>query len=670
MPLMRRLAGAALLLAAYLPLHRLLDVERTGPAGASVRGAAEAAWVLGLSGTVIVLTFAWLLARMMPYDPERNDPLERVARLVAAPRPLPFAVGLGTVVFAATATIGLLVHAGLPTSVDEMAQLLHAAAISGGRLTIPLEGAPAAWLVQNGIATGNGWASIYPPMHTLLLAVGLSLGVGWIVGPVLAGAATASFTWAADELLGSRTGRLAGLLLAISPFWLLLGASPANHVAAVCGLCLVLVCGVKARTGRIAWTVASGAAAGFTVCARPWTGLLCSAALLISLWWPGLRTEATTAFRRGAALVMGGAPFAVLLLSWNAALFGSPLRLGYTAAFGPAHGLGFHDDPWGNAYGLAEAIGYTGADLLLLGVRLLEGPLPALGLIGIALLVAPLKQETRVFGAWAGAGVVASFLYWHHGVHFGPRMLYETVPGWMALFAAAAAALLRSDGFPPSGTTARFFRWTVLVTVIGGAAFAPTALRSASAGDDTGLIPTPPSEPAVVFIHGSWSSRVAARLAGDGMRRDSIETALRRNDICAVDRYARWRQGGRTGAPPALDFVARSGTPATLRIRELSPGNRVRVDPAHPFDAGCRREATSDRFGSLELEFFAWRFPPLEGRPVVAARDLGPAGNLPVLEALDRSAYVLVDGDSPIILEYAEGMELLWGGAAGEAGRR
>lgn len=674
MPLARRLAGAALLLAAYLPFHRLLDVERTGPAGSSMRAAAETAWVLGLSGSLIVLTFAWLLARMVPYDAGRPDFVARLGALVARPGRMVFALALGVLSLGLTALLARAVHGGVPTSVDELAQLYHAAAVAGGRLGIPLSGSPAAWIAQNGIATDAGWVSIYPPMHTLLLAAGLAMGTPWLVGPVLTGVATGAFTWAADDLLGPRTGRLAGLLLCVSPFWLLLGASPANHVAAACGVSLVIAFGVRAARdfqdgAGSAWACATGAAVGFAVSSRPWVGLLCSAAILAALWGPVFRTGAGSVLARLGAWVVGGTPFAVLLFGWNAALFGSPLRLGYSAAFGPAHGLGFHDDPWGNAYGPLEAVGYTGADLLLMGVRLLEGPLPALALVGAALIMAPWRPAARVFGAWAGAGVVASLLYWHHGLHFGPRMLYETTPAWTALVAAAAAVLLGGGGYPRAGTAARFLRWTTLVTLFGGVAFAPTAIRSSGAGNSAPELPDTPSDRALVFVHGSWASRTTARLAAGGMRRDSIETALRRNDICQVDRYARWRQGGRDGAAPTLDLVALPGTPPSLQMRELSPGNRVRVNAATPPDATCRREANSDRFGTLELEFLVWRHPPLEGRAVVVARDLGPAGNLPALTEWSGDAYVLVDGAPPNLLDYAEGMELVWGGAAGAAGR-
>lgn len=659
--LLRRLAGATLLVLAFAPLHRLLRPEAAGPAGAATREAAETAWILGLSGGVIVLTFAWLLARMVPSRSPGTDPVERLAERMVRPSAPGFAAATGLLVAGLCTLIALVVHGGRPTSVDEMAQLLHAAALADGRLTVPLEGAPAAWVIQNGVVTEGGWASIYPPGHTLLLALGLWAGASWAVGPLLTGLGAACFTWSADRLLGPRTGRLAGLLLAVSPFWLLLGASHSSHAAAAAALSLVLLCGLRAESGSLAWALATGVAVGMAVTARPWTGLLCSTAILTTQWWRGASTIAP----RLAGTLLGGLPFAALFLAWNQALFGSPLRLGYTVAFGPAHGLGLRTDPWGNEYGVVEAVGYLSADLLQLGIRLLESPLPALAVVGGALLFGPLGRGAGVFGAWAAAGVAAALAYWHHGTQFGPRMLYETVPGWVALFAASAALLLRRG---TASTLGRLLRWTVLVTVAGGVALAPTALRSASGHGVSAPLPDPTGDSALVFVHGSWASRISARLVAAGMRRDSIETALRRNDVCAVDRYARWRRDDPPGIPaPPLSLEPRPGTPSGLRARELSPGNLVRVDPALAFDTRCLREARSDRFGTLELEEVAWRFPPLGGA-VVMARDMGPAANLAVLDAVPRPAYVLLGVDEgPTLVRYAEGMELLWGGAAGEA---
>jgi hypothetical protein len=430
--------------------------------------------------------------------------------------------------------------------------------------------------------------------------------------------------------------------------------------------------------------MACGAAVGVAVCARPWVGLVGSVALVAGAWLgrPMTTTGGARSGRsmaRSIALVAGGAPFAALLFAWNARLFGHPLRLGYSAAFGPAHGLGLHVDPWGNRYGPVEALAYTGADLVQLGAHLLESPLPALAVVGLGLLVAsrPSATDEPVDAAthppaplllWAAAAIAANALYWHHGVHMGPRMLYESTPAWIGLFAVGAAALggARGSRLPTFGT------WLVVVALAGSAVLAPLAVaaRVGSAAD----MPLPALEAegsALVFAHGSWASRLAAKLATAGMRRDSIETALRRNDVCAVDRYARWRASGApAGAPPPLDLAPRPGSPAALQVRLLSPGNPVRVDARVAHDDVCVREAASDRLGITELELLAWRAPALPGRDLVVARDLGPVENALVRAALPGAAFVLLPGPNGTgwqLLDYDDGMELLWRGAAGAA---
>jgi 4-amino-4-deoxy-L-arabinose transferase-like glycosyltransferase len=695
MPVLRRLAGATLLVTAYAPMHRLLDPGRTGPAGAATRAAAETAWALGLSGTLIVLAFAWVFTRMVPADREGPVGFRRAADRLATPSPTAIAAFAGTLAFALGAIVATAVHAAQPSTVDEMVQLLHAAAVASGRVTIPLEGPAAAWVVQNGVVTPSGWASVYPPVHTLLLAGGLTLGAPWLVGPAAIGVATAAVTRSAEELLGAAPGRVAGLLLALSPFWLLLGGTHSSHATAAAGLAVALWSALRARDGGVGWWLALGAALGVAVGARPWVALVCGAAIVGTVLGRSLIRPVSGAWARVAGIVAGGAPFALLLFGWNSLLFGHPLRLGYTAAFGPAHGLGLRIDPWGNRYGATEALAYTAADLLQLGVGLLESPLPLIALIGVALWLGPLPRGARPFAAWAAGGVAANAVYWHHGILFGPRMLFETAPAWIALVVAAVAPLFAERGASPTGgpegpdggavpmaqarapRLARLARWSVVITLVGGLALTPGAILARAGAPPRPPLPAPPAGPAVVFAHGSWASRIAARLTAAGVRRDSIETALRRNDVCAVDRWARWRaaaatgddQGRRSDDRPALDFDARPGTPPHLESRALSPGNVVRVDPGVAHDATCLREARADRLGSLELELLAWRYPPLPGPGVVVARDLGPVTNLRTRRATAGSAWVLVDGGQeggPLLLDYDEGMELLWGGAAGD----
>jgi len=670
--------GVALLAGSYLPLHRLLAPEMTGPAGVQTRAAAEAAWVSGLIGTGMVLVVAFLLARVVAGD-LIDQRCAAVGKRLARVPIIPFSFGVAGLALLQGVLIAWSVHGGRPTSVDEMVQLLHARALLDGGIALPLGGPAPAWSVMNGMVTELGWASVYPPFHTAWLAAWLSVGAAWLAGPVATASTVGLTAWCADALLDDRAvARAAGLVLAFTSFVLVLGATHLSHGTAAALIAAVLVCAVLARDRGWWWAVATGAAIGAAVCTRPWMGLVLSAVLVLGVWAPAMRRHGSGWIaRRAGGMLLGGAPFAALLFWWNDTLFGHPFRLGYSVAFGPAHGLGLHRDPWGNQYGALEAFAYSGADLVQLGAHLFETPMPALALVGAGLLLTRAPRHGMaalrgggVFLAWGVAGMAANALYWHHGVHMGPRLLYETAPAWAVLWVLMAAELGRPGGrLQPLAR--RMAVWTAILSLAGASLLAPgviRAYRSGPGGIETSSLPSvPEGEPALVFVHGSWSSRVANRLAAAGMRRDSVETALRQNGICAVDRYTRARLTGEH-SEVALSLDPRPGTPPHLLARSLSMGNVVRVDPGLAWDDACIREARADRFGSLELEPLAWQTSPGIGLLMVV-RDLGPGLNARVMEAYpDRRPWLWLAGDGgaePRLLPYEEGVELLWGGAAG-----
>jgi len=664
-----RLAGWTLLGLSLTPLHRLLSPGRAGPAGVATRASAEAAWASGLFGTLIVVGLAAILSGAGGAERVRKGvgaAGDRLCRL-SPPRFAAVMAGLSGLLCGGVA---ITIHGGLPTSVDEMVQLLHARAIAGGHLTLGLEYAGGAWALQNGVFTDSGWASIYPPLHTLFLAVGLLTGAPWLVGPLMIGVATGLMASCFQVVLPNpRVARFAALALAVTPFWLLLGATYLSHSTAAAAVALVLWTALRAREGSWTRAIALGGAIGAAVCARPWTGLALSLAIVPTLFFAGRAAgRPWHGWRSATGILVGGAPFAGLLFWWNSNLFGRPFTLGYSRAFGPAHSLGLHTDPWGNVYGIVEAIAYTGADVVQLGAHLLESPLPVVILIASGLMLQGATRGMSVFLAWIGGGLVANALYWHHGVHMGPRMLFETVPAWVALAAGSASALMAADsGLPPRVRDAA--TWVVVLAAAGSILLAPGVMLAQRQSAETRLIlraPTPPATPALVFVHGSWSSRVSARLASAGMRRDSIETALRRNDICLVDTYARQYQGGVASSMsetlPPLDFDPQPGTPNGLESRSLSPGNVVRVDPTHPPSEACLAEGRADRLGSIELEALLWQSPPEAGAATIFARDLGPEANATILEGSGRAAFLYLDTpDGPRLLPYPVGIELVWG---------
>jgi len=679
--------GGALVVLGSIPLFVLLDPGRAGPAAAATLDRLGPLYGTLLWGGATLLLVAALLTMLVPSG-ALGRLLHRFAVALARPSRSAFAFGCTALALGAGILSTRLVHRGLPRLFDAMAQLLHARAFAAGRLTAPLPEPAASRLIQNSVVTPEGWASVYPPGHTALLALGLEGGAAWLVGPLLL-AVTAAFTFLCAERLFPRrplVSRLTGVLVSLSPFLVLLGSGYLSHVSVAAATAVALYCTLRAVAGGWGWTIPAGAAAAFAVTARPWTGLLLGASLTAGLlavtWWREGRRPPWLLARLGG-VVAGGAPLGALFLSFNQTLFGSPFRLGYELAFGPAHGLGFHRDPWGNAYGLPEVVGYLSADLLSLGVHLFETPVPWLVLVGVFLVGIPrLSQSTRIVLVWALLPVVGGILYWHHGQHFGPRMLLEAAPGWTLLVVVAVTGLV--DGVvdpgtrPPAptsashGTAVRLLIWLVLLAVPATSLLLPGRIEASGWSADAlarSRPPQPTNARAVVFVHGSWAERVGARLAAAGMRGDSVETALRRNGLCAVHRYTLARRtGGRDEALAELDLVPRPGSAPRLRSAEVG-GVRVRVDPGEPRPESCAREARADRQGVVALAPLLWQTPlPGEGYPLLF-RDLGPGENAAVLARHPRAtAWLYVPpepGRAPELVEYEEGMERLWGAAPG-----
>lgn len=686
----------------------LLDPAATGPAGAATRGLVDALAPSVTIGALAAVAAAMVGART-PVAARLGDAIGRVLPAPRGRSRIRWAAGCGTVAAVAAIAVHVLVFRGQPTLLDEMVQLADARVLDGA-LALPVD--PAFRVLSNGRVVGagteiagraDGWVSVYPTGHSALLA--LKLGIG---GP--AGHALVALVWGATVALATlllflvatpAAAAAGGALLAASPFgWLIAGGS-LSHVSAAFGVSLALLAAVAAtrRSGRsgLALAGAVGAGAGIAVNARPLTGVALGVVLPLLLWsvsWA--RGGGARSFvQRCAAASVGGLPALALLLGTSWHRFDSPFASGYGATFGPAHGLGWHVDPWGNSYDAAAAAGATAADLFTLGLAALESPVPLGVLIGVAAIVWAWSARDRAspertrgghaIGAregddlllltlWAGVALAANALYWHHGYHFGPRMLFETLPAWLGL-ATVLAGRLALGGVAVRGATTVVALLTILGAVVVGI---PTRLETAAVPSSAIAATTPPPAPstdAIVFVHGSAARRTSARLQALGIRADSIESALRRNDLCEVARWVDVRRGALPGAAPELDFALAPGTPAGLVTVETGPGvfARLTAGPGGaPFIAPeCVASVIGpDRVGTIELDPLLWsveRSGALTGEAPLFVRDLGPLDNARLLDAFPgRPAWVLVPGPdgAPTYVEYVEAMERIWGAGA------
>jgi hypothetical protein len=668
--LVRRAAALGVAVLCVAPFHRLLSPDRNGPGGADALLRAEASWSVTLWGTFVVGLVGVAGALLARRRARAGSPppnvvpviLSRLASVGSARMALTAAV-VGAVLAAAVA---LGVYDRLLVGVDEMAQMIHARYLAAGRLGGALPAGAEAWAIPNMLVTGVGWTSQYPPGHPLVWAGFGLVGLGWMAGPLLFGLMVGLLSGAVDRLLPDAyraRGRIAVLLLAASPFALSLAGATPSHLTAGAAGALALYAALRGSENR-GWSVLAGAAVGLMVLARPWTGLVLGPVLTLGVWVE----HGGIPLARRALLpwILGGLPSALLLLFYDQTLFGSPFVLGYEALYGPAHGLGLHPDPWAYPYGLREALAYSSSDLVQLGAALLETPI-SVALLGAAYLVLArsLPRGVGVVAAWALVPVAANALYWFHA----PRMLFEASPAWLLLAVLAVThALERSGPVVRMGVGV-----ATAATLLFAVPFGIARVASLRWNEETlSRIALPvESDGALVFVHASWDERIASMLQASGMRNDSIQPILRRNDTCALHQYAAARLVGARGASlPAIDLAQTAASPARARAASLVGGTRIWREPGHEWPEACVQEAVADRFGSLALAPLLWQgdLPGLEsGRPMFV-RDFGPTRNRAVISAFpDRRPLVYGYGDGsderPTLLPYDEAMALLWGGA-------
>jgi hypothetical protein len=453
-----------------------------------------------------------------------------------------------------------------------------------------------------------------------------------------------------DRLLPDRRGlgRVAALLTVSSPMLLGLAGGYMSHATLAAAASVALYLGLRAEHGRLPWAAAAGAVVGLMVTIRPVSGLLLGVLLTAALWVssPGMSLLDSEArpelIRRLGAWAAGGFPFALGFGLFNAKFFGGPLTLGYVAASGPNHGLGFHEDPWGRVYTPIAAVGNSSSELLSLSRELLGTPIPLVAFIGVFLLTAPqLSRGGRILLAWAMLPLLASALYWHHDLVFGPRMLGEAVPAWIALAVLAfvgLVGLVRGGNETPSPGRAwagdSIAAVALIALAFGAVSGGPERLGVRRAA--LGAYPEIREErPSLVFVHEPWGDRLGGRLSGRGLRLDSVRTLLTRYHPCELE-------AGLLG---------------------------VQQSEATPV---CRREEISDAAalvrerGSLGITGLLWLddLPGLPAEGVLWVRDLGPERNAAVLaEYPDRVPLFLLPGPRVgdwDVVPYAQGSNTLW----------
>ncbi|HEX2072230.1 MAG TPA: glycosyltransferase family 39 protein [Geodermatophilus sp.] len=185
-----------------------------------------------------------------------------------------------------------------------------------------------------------------PPWPSVLALADAVTGSPRLALGLVAAATVVVMALLAGEVLRDRTaGVVAGVLLALSPGFLLQSATYLPYVFQLLlglGFAALLLVGVRRRSS--ARVVAAGAVWGVAAFARPFDAVLFAAPFVLVVL-----LDARRAAREGAGwtwlgiavrLAAGALPLLAVSLLYNAAVMGSPLRLPFTVT-GPQDGFGF-----------------------------------------------------------------------------------------------------------------------------------------------------------------------------------------------------------------------------------------------------------------------------------------------------------------------------------------
>ncbi|HZP42323.1 MAG TPA: hypothetical protein VFD84_12555 [Candidatus Binatia bacterium] len=542
----------------------------------------------------------------------------------------PRAVFLGVLGAAAAVEAALVAarcFARNPVHVDVWPQLFQAKIFLAGRLAAPPPPSVTHFATLNMLGNeAHGWFSQYPPIHALVLALGVAAGVPWLTTPLLAAVLPAA-VWALGRGTGDeRVARLAAALVTLSPFVVVIDASGLSGTASALLAAMGLAALPALARGGVRAAALVGAAVGLLLGLRP------ADAVALAVVTAGALLAAVRARRWRVLAAAGAAGTAALLptLVFNGATTGNPFLYGYALVWG--HALPWRV-PFGEPLTPLRALGLTALDAHELNLYLLAWPIPVTLLAPVALRPGGSDAAPRPAAAFLVATVALLAVFFFRDTFGGPRYLFAAVPSVLVLVAAGIVRLAdgtrRLLGRVSTGDAATVA--FTAVALLSATLVVPQHLASMRKGGVLALHPADDARAAgvhhaVVLVPDGWGNRLVVRMWAAGVPVRDSPRLFRAFDACALEeRLDAAEQAGLRG--PAL--VARLDADAATADRGVAQPT-VTPDPLTrlPSDPGamtprCRAEVLADRRGILDYAPFLWlNAPGLDG-DVVWAREMG-----------------------------------------------
>jgi hypothetical protein len=387
----------------------------------------------------------------------------RLSRILAWKR-LPTVLVLGSAI--AIAVSILVVFRATEVTDDELTYLYQAKTFLAGRLYNPPPPVPEAFDNQFILQLPGKMVGKYSFAHPLMLALGMLCGSPYVVTLLLSTLLIPLVIGIGRRLYRDSTvALLAGILLAISPFFYGMSSTLLSHTTSAFFLALSIYLTLgwledRAGSYRILRGVAAGAAFGVAFNIRPLTAIAFAIPLagLVITRMIQRKTRPDVWF---VGLVSGAAILFAATLVHNSAITGDPLTFPYTLV-DPNDRLGFSS---GYIQTLWQMFLSPGLNIARLNLMLLGMPV-SLIFAGLMLLRPRLEAGDLYCYFTVATLAVAYVCFWFPGVgDVGPVYYYETIIP-LVLLTARGILWLReaiSTRFPAYRT---FVSWFCLTSVL------------------------------------------------------------------------------------------------------------------------------------------------------------------------------------------------------------
>ncbi|MBI3661476.1 MAG: hypothetical protein HY234_00275 [Acidobacteria bacterium] len=371
----------------------------------------------------------------------------------------------------------------MPHVPDEAAYIYQARYVAEGKLFLPLPPDPQSFGIPFMFADGAKWYSPFPAGWAAVLAIGVRLGVPWLVNPLLGGLAILLAHALVRRLYNRDIADGTVLLLAASPWLLFMSANFMAHTASLALGLLGLLGVARARDeGSVGGAAVAGLAFGGLLHIRPLEAVIMAGVAgvwWLSCGWKKLRLAAlmATAF---TGLVMTG-----LFLAYNQALTGSPARLPLDKWTDTTYGvgsnrLGFGKDigNWGwkgldalPGHGPIDVVMNTNQNLHLLNFEQFGWACGSLVFVLLLPFAGRRRNDALMWGLAAGT-VGGLSLYWFSGgPDFGARYWYQMIVPLAVLTVRGAMEyaprLEKAASAPESGGAGRVWAFVLLASALG-----------------------------------------------------------------------------------------------------------------------------------------------------------------------------------------------------------